>query len=106
MEISQIDIGRIGLKREFPDLADYLSIGNDLFKAFESTGFAYIKEHGIPTPTIQQGMRSSKKFFNLPKDEKNKYKKDDVIQHGYVEPDREIFTDTTQDVSVQSSAFE
>ena len=45
-------------------------------------------------------MDISKDFFDLPKDEKDKYSRDEDIQQGYVEPGREIFTDTTKEVKI------
>ena len=45
-------------------------------------------------------MEISKDFFDLPKDEKDKYSRDEDIQQGYVEPGREIFTDTTKEVKI------
>ena len=79
MHISQIDIGRIGLGAENPTADDYSAVGKDLFKAFESTGFAYITDHGVQPDLVTKCMKVSEKFFHLPKEEKDKYKKDDAI---------------------------
>ena len=98
MEISQINVQQIGLNSASPSSEDYLAVGKELFKAFESTGFAYIQNHGVNQELINQSMVCSKKFFQLPEDEKNKHERNETIQQGYVEPGREIFTDTTKDV--------
>ena len=70
-----------------------------MYAAFESTGFAYIKNHGVPQDLINDAMTSSEAFFKLRREVKDVYKKDDSVQHGYVEPNREIFTDTTTKAS-------
>jgi len=97
MEISQISVAQIGLKVEAPSEADYRDVGLELFKAFESIGFVYIKDHGVEQDLIKSSMKSSEKFFLLPKTEKDKFERDEIIQQGYVEPGREVFTDTTKD---------
>ena len=77
-----------------------IQVGWRLYAAFESTGFAYIKNHGVPQDLIDDAMTSSEAFFKLRREVKDVYKKDDSVQHGYVEPNREIFTDTTTKASV------
>ena len=104
MKISEIDIARIGLgAKGDPTVDDYSAVGKELFDAFESTGFAYITGHGVSQGLVTDCMNISQQFFHLPKSEKDKFERDENIHQGYVEPGREVFTDTT--LEVPSSAI-
>jgi len=92
-----VSIARIGLKVASPSAEDYLADGRELFKAFESIGFVYVKDHGLEDGLVARAMKVSEDFFLLPKSEKDKFDKDPNIQQGYVEPGREVFTDSTKD---------
>jgi len=92
-----VSVAKIGFAVDAPTREDYLEEGGKLFKAFESIGFVYISDHGLPEEAIKAAMEHSKDFFKLAKTEKDKFTKDETIQQGYVEPGREVFTDTTKD---------
>ncbi|RDA94033.1 hypothetical protein CP533_5287 [Ophiocordyceps camponoti-saundersi (nom. inval.)] len=44
----------------------------ELFTAFKTVGFAYIKNHGVPQEQVDEAFRWSRKFFALSQDVKNK----------------------------------
>ena len=99
MKISKISIAKIGFEVDVPSTNDYEEVGRELFKAFEQTGFAYIQDHGIEDELIARSMSCSRDFFMLPKEEKDVFERDAKVQQGYVEPGREVFTDTTDQVT-------
>ncbi|ESO84921.1 hypothetical protein LOTGIDRAFT_168178 [Lottia gigantea] len=66
-------------------------IGDKLIAAFDSIGFCYIINHGIPQDLIDQMFGVSKIFFDLPTEAKLKCSrpKDIADNNGYVEMGRE-----------------
>ncbi|ESO84919.1 hypothetical protein LOTGIDRAFT_168176 [Lottia gigantea] len=71
--------------------ADLKKIGDKLIAAFDSIGFCYIINHGIPQDLIEKIFGVSKTFFDLSTEAKLKYirSKDIADNHGYVEMGRE-----------------
>lgn len=66
-EIPLIDIGNIGdSAQERKDLAELVR------QASENTGFFYIKNHGIPTETVEGAYRAAQKFFDQSAEDKLK----------------------------------
>ncbi|KAJ2975763.1 hypothetical protein NQ176_g5339 [Zarea fungicola] len=68
-------MGDISQRVPIVDLAESAATGEagkELCKALREVGFAYIKNHGVPEETIQEAFSWSRKFFNLPQDEKDK----------------------------------
>uniref|UniRef100_A0A914DI57 Fe2OG dioxygenase domain-containing protein n=1 Tax=Acrobeloides nanus TaxID=290746 RepID=A0A914DI57_9BILA len=57
-----------------------------IYEALTKVGFVYLINHGLDEKSIDHAFSSSKKFFNLPLDEKQKYNKSDNIKSktGYV----------------------
>ena len=55
---------------------------------------------------VSKCMNVSKDFFHLPKKVKDQYERDEKIQQGYVEPGREVFTDTTKEVIMTCPLFD
>jgi isopenicillin N synthase-like dioxygenase len=63
--------------------------------ACSSVGFFYIKNHGIPQPLIDRAYSSSKQFFALPEQDKQKYHISNSPNHrGFVPRYEESFYDT------------
>ena len=91
MEIKVVDVDRIGLCNTKPSDEDYQITGDELFRAFEKVGFAYIRGHGVSKQTIEQSMERSRAFFNLPIQKKKQMLRDPKIQQGYVEAGMELF---------------
>ena len=91
MEILQVNINRIGLNILSPTDDDYKTTGIELYKAFESVGFVYVKGHGVSKDVIDKSMETSKQFFNLPPENKKQIARDPDVQQGYVEPGQELF---------------
>ncbi len=52
------------------DLEKRKSVAWEIHKACRTTGFFYIKNHGIPPELLEKQLEISKKFFDLPIDEK------------------------------------
>ena len=102
MEIKQVVISAIGLDITDPSDKAYLGVGQELFNAFESTGFAYIIDHGLDQEIINNAMESSEKFFRLPQSTKDKHTMNNEKQQGYLAAGTEIFRDTTKEVSRMS----
>ncbi|XP_078356702.1 uncharacterized protein LOC144641550 [Oculina patagonica] len=66
------------------DLAD------QIYQAFSTIGFVYLKNHGIPQEVIDSGFEVYDKFFSLSADVKKKYaKKDGKTPNGWDELERE-----------------
>ena len=91
MEILQVNIERIGLNSLSPTDEEYKKVGDELFKAFETIGFVYIKGHGVSKEVISKSMETSKDFFRLPLEKKRQILRDPEIQQGYVEAGQELF---------------
>ena len=67
-----------------PDLADRKAVATLLKRACEDKGFFYIAHHGICTVLQQTVFEQSKKFFDLPTDEKERlHKKNSIANRGY-----------------------
>jgi isopenicillin N synthase-like dioxygenase len=49
-----------------------LKIARDLVSACREVGFVYIANHGVPADTLAEAFSLSKKFFDLPKEDKMK----------------------------------
>lgn len=75
------------------DLNDKLKVAHDILNAFKSVGFVYLDNHGIPLDTINHVFCASKRFFDLPLDEKNKLRwTTPDANRGYVSQGREKVT--------------
>ncbi|OHE97211.1 hypothetical protein CORC01_07465 [Colletotrichum orchidophilum] len=68
--IPLIDLGALIEDNANPEAA--LKAGNNLVEAFRVSGFAHVKNHGIPEKTIESAFQWSEKFFSLPQSEKDK----------------------------------
>ena len=91
MKILQVNINRIGLDNVSPTDDDYNVTGHELFKAFETVGFVYIKGHGVPKDLMDKSMERSHSFFNLSLEQKKLFLRDPEVQQGYVAPGQELF---------------
>ena len=96
MEIAQISISDIGLRTDIPSKAGLTKCGRELFDAFSKLGFVYLCDHGIDGDIVSGAFETSKDFFLLSAEEKNRIRKLAGPDQGYVERGQEIF-DASQD---------
>ena len=96
MEITEISIDKIGLKSPNPTDEDLKRIGQCFFDSFSKIGFAYIRDHGIDESLISEAFESSREFFSLPIETKDRVRKVKGADQGYVARGQEIF-DASQD---------
>ncbi|ESO84918.1 hypothetical protein LOTGIDRAFT_168175 [Lottia gigantea] len=92
--IPVVDFQKYGLhKKNETEItnADLKKIGDKLIAAFDSIGFCYVINHGIPQDLISQIFGVSNTFFDLPTETKMKYvrPKDSDMDHGYVKMEAE-----------------
>lgn len=65
-------------------------VSNELVNAFKTVGFVYLANHGIPAEKLESVYDQSKRFFNLPLEEKTKLAwETPEANRGYVAPGRE-----------------
>ena len=69
-----LDISCISLQHVDVAYKNYEELGTKLCDALSTSGFAYLKNHGIPERTVEECKAESKNFFNLPDDIKTKYR--------------------------------
>ncbi|WP_448206923.1 isopenicillin N synthase family dioxygenase [Azospirillum sp. sgz302134] len=84
-----------------PDLADRLAIGRQIAEACGTTGFFYIRNHGVPQAIIDTALAKAKTFFRLPAEEKAKvaadarfrgyHAADGALMYGATKPDFKEF---------------
>ena len=63
---------------------DLTELAAELRRACETTGFFYVRNHGVPQPVIDQVFDSTKRFFDLPLAERLEMKLDDRFRRGYM----------------------
>ncbi|XP_055329570.1 uncharacterized protein LOC129582161 [Paramacrobiotus metropolitanus] len=78
----------------FNDPATRSTLSQQLVDAFCSTGFVYLRNHGIDQELIESAFSSSKEFFTSPIDEKVKYQRQpgSTVSAGYVGQGKERLT--------------
>jgi isopenicillin N synthase-like dioxygenase len=91
MEITTIDISKIGLDVSNPSKEAFQKLAPLFRDSFSKIGFAYISNHGIDPRVIDQAFQASKSFFDLPQEVKEKSVKTTSAERGYVRPGQEIF---------------
>ncbi|CAH1780209.1 unnamed protein product [Owenia fusiformis] len=72
--------------RSPPSDEDLAPLADEVYKAFSEVGAIYLKNHGFDQSLVDDYMNISKKFFNLPKDVKEKFSYDKeagYMYHGY-----------------------
>ncbi|XP_070532483.1 uncharacterized protein [Ptychodera flava] len=89
--IPVVDFSAYSLNRGSADNNEIENLIEGVNNALTSIGFLYLVNHGIPQSEIDNAFTKSRKFFELPKDVKMKYKRPDKSpsNHGYVECERE-----------------
>ncbi|XP_013379800.1 UPF0676 protein C1494.01 isoform X2 [Lingula anatina] len=65
------------------------TIGAEIYSAFKSAGFVYLKNHGIAAPKIEAAFNVSREFFQLPVIVKQKYARPTDSNEGWVAVERE-----------------
>ncbi|XP_013409675.1 UPF0676 protein C1494.01-like [Lingula anatina] len=75
------------------DRKDLEKVANDVFKAFSTIGFVYIKNHGIPQDQIDNIFRLADDFFAQPQETKDKLIRpvSEAVGIGYIPGGREHF---------------
>lgn len=72
-----------------------------IFHGFQTAGFIYIRNHGIPKPAIKAAFASSAQFFRRPKAEKDALAwTTPKANRGYVAQGREKTTDLTDEAEI------
>jgi len=71
-EIPVIDISRIGPNTEVGDPVALQKVADEIHEAATDVGFFYVSGHGIDEDIIDHAMQSTRTFFSLPSDEKEK----------------------------------
>jgi len=64
-----------------PTEQELTKLAKDFYEALSGDGFAYLVNHGIPMDKVGNVFTESIKFFNLPQDQKLKYKKAEESFH-------------------------
>ena len=72
--IPVIDFSHLSLIHAEISHQRYREMGQELHEAFETWGFAYVANHGIPADIIEECMAASRDFFQLPVETKKKYR--------------------------------
>ncbi|CAL8148318.1 unnamed protein product [Orchesella dallaii] len=71
--------------------ADWVSTAEEIYRALSGIGFAYLLNHGISKEIIDKAFFSSRKFFELPENVKDKSLKDiSKSYNGYAKPGQEL----------------
>lgn len=77
------------------------SISEQVVQAFKTSGFIYLKNHGIPRKQIDQVFEASKRFFQLDQSIKDRLAwKDPRANRGYVAQGRERVTNSTDEKEI------
>lgn len=77
------------------------SISEQVVEAFKTSGFIYLKNHGISSKQIDQVFEASKRFFQLDESIKNRLAwKDPRADRGYVAQGRERVTNSTDEKEI------
>ncbi|OIW28171.1 Clavaminate synthase-like protein [Coniochaeta ligniaria NRRL 30616] len=81
------EIPVIDLTHMFGDVAGRQKLAAEILHAAETSGFFYIKSHGVPEATITGSQEEAKKFFYLPEEVKLGVKADPAVSfYGYQGP--------------------
>jgi isopenicillin N synthase-like dioxygenase len=64
--------------------SDLTALAAELRRACETTGFFYIRNHGVSQHVIDDVFAATKRFFDLPVEERLKVKIDDRFRRGYM----------------------
>jgi isopenicillin N synthase-like dioxygenase len=64
--------------------SDLTELAAELRRACENTGFFYIRNHGVPQHIIDDVFAATRRFFDLPVEERLKVKIDDRFRRGYM----------------------
>lgn len=91
---------------------NYALVGQKIHDAFVSSGFCYIKNHGIPTECIEELKKQSLDFFHLPLSEKERYRPKQAVRgfnalnrtimYGAARPDYKEFYQIGPELSPES----
>ncbi|KAI9277612.1 hypothetical protein BY458DRAFT_453229, partial [Sporodiniella umbellata] len=79
-------------------------VAQEVFEACKTIGFFYLINHGISQEDVDKGFELSKKFFDLPLEQKNEYAIDSR-NHGYSELYSERLDPKTQKQGDHKEAF-
>lgn len=60
------------------------ALAKELRRACETTGFFYVKNHGVPQQVVDDVFAATKRYFDLPLEERLKLKIDDRFRRGFM----------------------
>ena len=85
-EIPVVDFSSFNTDENFDETKPEINkLAKEIYDAFTTIGFVYIKNHDIPESEISGLFETGGKFFKLPSEEKNKFaRKSNSKNHGYV----------------------
>jgi isopenicillin N synthase-like dioxygenase len=66
------------------DGGDLTSLAAQLRHACETTGFFYVRNHGVPQSVVDEVFAATRRFFDLPLAERMAWKIDDRFRRGYM----------------------
>ena len=83
-EIPVVDFSSFNTDENFDETKPEINkLAKEIYDAFTTIGFVYIKNHGIPESEITRLLTTGERFFKLPSEEKNKFARK-PNNHGYV----------------------
>ncbi|XP_076325820.1 uncharacterized protein LOC143233452 isoform X2 [Tachypleus tridentatus] len=91
ISIPVVDIEAVGLKQSGqPSNEAFRKVASEIHQAFSQIGFVYLVNHGISQELFSAIFQKSRKFFLLPLEVKEKYKRLPNHYDGYLSSDKEI----------------
>nr|XP_054774384.1 uncharacterized protein LOC129282515 [Lytechinus pictus] len=84
-----VDFSAYSLGRESPDPEHFQKLIDDVHQALTTIGFMYLKTFGIPAEMISDAFTTSKRFFQLPLNEKMKCAGPEGSFYGYHHMEKE-----------------
>lgn len=87
--IPVIDFDTCGLHVDGVAKDEMVRIGKKIKDAFSTVGFCYLKNHGVELDVLENYLAVSKKFFDLPAEDKQRYARPTEVNFGWVAVERE-----------------
>ena len=92
-EIPIVDFSPFNICENFDETKPEMhKLAQEIYDAFTSVGFTYIKNHGIPESEISKLFHVAEKFFKQPNKEKQRFERQTVTStfHGWLAAGREL----------------
>ncbi|XP_072046083.1 uncharacterized protein [Amphiura filiformis] len=88
-----VDFSAYSLEKDKPDTENFQKLIDEIYEAFSTIGFVYLKNFGVPEVTgekIKRVFDKSREFFQLDSNVKQKYLRPyNSSNHGYIQSERE-----------------